>query len=57
MPMTKKHVPDGRRGDVAASSAELRICSRHGRVTTFHRTETGTARKVHHRHTDVPKVY
>jgi len=46
--MARKTVPDERSGNAETSFAEFRCCSRHGQISTFRRTETGSAREIRH---------
>jgi len=41
-------VQDDRSGNAETSFAEIRGCSRHGQISTFRRTETGSAREIRH---------
>jgi len=48
--MARKTVPDDRSGNAETSFAEFRGYSRYGRISTFHRTETGSAREIRRRY-------
>ena len=47
--MFRKTLPGYRSGNTEISFAEFRCCSRHGQISTFHRTETGSAREIRRR--------
>ena len=51
--MVRKSVPDDRSGSDETSFIEFRCCSRHGQISTFRRTETGSAREIRRRYADV----
>jgi len=54
--MFRKTVPDDRSGSGETSFAEFRCCSGHGQISTFRRTETGSAREIHRRYADVLEI-
>jgi len=53
--MIRKTVLDDRSGNAETSLAEFHCCSQHGQISTFNRTETGSAREIRRRDADVLK--
>ena len=51
--MIRQTVPDDRSGNAETSFPEFRCCSRHGQISTFRRTETGSATEIRRRYADV----
>ena len=54
--MFRKTVPDDRSSNEKTSLAAFRRCSRHSQISTFRRTETGSATESRRRYTDVLDV-
>ena len=51
--MIRKKLADDRSDNDETSFVEFRCCSRHGQISTFRRTETGSAREIRRRYADV----
>jgi len=54
--MFRKTVPDDRSGNAETSFVEFRCCSQHDQISTFCRTETGSAREIRPRCADVLEI-
>ena len=54
--MFRKTVPDDRNGNADTSFAEFHCCSRHGQISTFRTTETGSAREIRRRYANVMEI-
>ena len=52
----RKTVPDDQRSNTKTSFAEFRCSSQHGQISTFRRTETGSASEIRRRYADVLEV-
>jgi len=54
--MVWKSVPDDWSGNAETLFAEFRCCSQHDQISTFHRTETGSAKKIRRRYADMLEI-